>query len=82
MNRNEIIRMAREAGAVIVYDAEVGLFGDEKVEAFANLIAAAEREACAKIGEFYVTASNTKNEPGIALIIKDYIRNIRARGQG
>ena len=44
MNRDDIIRMAREAGAVIVYDAEVGLFGDAKVEAFANLVAAAERE--------------------------------------
>lgn len=40
-----------------------------------------EREACAKVGEFYVAASNAKNEPGIALVVKDYIRNIRERGQ-
>jgi hypothetical protein len=51
MNRDDVIRMAREAGAIIFLNAEVGLFGDEKVERFATLVAAAEREACANMAD-------------------------------
>jgi hypothetical protein len=70
MTRDDIIRMAREAGAVIVYDAEVGLFGDAKVEAFANLVAAAEREAC------------IRDCDSVDLVgADDCIAAIRARGQ-
>jgi hypothetical protein len=51
MNREDIIRMAREAH-LDVY----GLGNDREkfvsvVEHFANLVAAAEREACAKVCE-------------------------------
>ena len=67
LSKDDVIRMAREAGATIVYDAEVGLFGDAKVETFANLVAAAEREACAKI------CDETNNWP--------IAHAIRARGQ-
>lgn len=42
MTREEIIRMAREAGIGPVY-------GRESIERFANLVAAAEREACARM---------------------------------
>ena len=51
MNRDDIIRMAREAGAI------TGLIGRwvfedaEQLERFAALVAAAEREACAKVCE-------------------------------
>jgi len=41
MNREDIIRMAREAGVLSGYDSEL-------FQRFANLVAAAEREACAK----------------------------------
>jgi len=48
MNRDDIIRMAREAGIGWLERAE-GI--SEFLERFANLVAAAEREACAKMCE-------------------------------
>ena len=51
MNRDDIIRMAREAGFAIQGD----MYGEDneisRIERFANLVAAAEREACADIAE-------------------------------
>lgn len=78
MTREDMIRLAHEAGWGYANNQD----GYDPLWKFGELVAAAEREACAKVGEFYVSASNTKNEPGIALVIKDYMRNIRARGQG
>jgi hypothetical protein len=57
MNREDIIRMAREAGLCI--DGEVAFSPNHNgadvdindLQAFANLVAAAEREACAKACE-------------------------------
>lgn len=47
MTRDEIIRMAREAGLVTKnYDAGFMNLFTERLEAFASLVAAAEREAC------------------------------------
>ena len=48
MTREDIIRMAREAGMTVCRDEWV--FG-EMLERFAALVAAAEREACAKVCE-------------------------------
>jgi hypothetical protein len=51
VNSGDIIRMAREAGFVIQGD----MYGEHdemaRVECFANLVAAAERESCAKVVE-------------------------------
>lgn len=44
MTRDEIIRMAREAGIETVLPAPLGQI--ESLERFANLVAAAEREQC------------------------------------
>ena len=44
MTKDDIIRMAREAG----WDAHHAAF-DTRIEAFANLVAEREREACAKL---------------------------------
>lgn len=50
MNRDDIIRLAREAGVFEVsYPHPAGNMVE--VERFAALVAAAEREACAKICE-------------------------------
>ena len=58
MNRDDIIRMAREAGLEVHprkeqvrvgIDALMGIDSTEKVERFAALVAAAERETCAKV---------------------------------
>ena len=46
MNREDIIRMAREAGFEDSYD--LGYYY-EPLTRFATLVAAAEREACAKV---------------------------------
>ena len=47
MNREDIIRMAREADATGYGDELTG----DAIERFAALVAAAEREACAKVCE-------------------------------
>ena len=50
MDREDIIRMAREAGFE-VYETDVWItdgWWTEELERFAALVAAAEREACAK----------------------------------
>jgi len=58
MNREEIIRMAREAGKV---RPGVEYMPLEVFERFAHLVAAAEREACAKVcdklGDEYADAN-------------------------
>ena len=64
MTQEEIIEMAREAG--IIHPEMV----DKHLVAFANLVAAKEREACAKVCE----------EEGL-LWGRRYATAIRARGQ-
>jgi len=46
MNRDDVIRMAREAGFSVAWPETVPNF-----ERFAALVAAAEREACAQLAE-------------------------------
>ena len=54
MNRDDIIRMAQEVSGVEfpapMDGVKIGM-GIEHLERFANLVAAAEREACAKVCE-------------------------------
>ena len=68
MNREDIIRMAREAGIIhpeMVY---------QTLERFAALVASAEREACAKVCE-------TVNWYDSKAWASDIATAIRARGQ-
>jgi len=52
MNREDIIRMAREAGLHIATDHDwMPIIALAYAQKFANLVAAAEREACAKVCE-------------------------------
>jgi hypothetical protein len=44
VNREEIIKIARQSGVLSGYESEL-------FQRFANLVAAAEREACAKVAE-------------------------------
>ena len=70
MNREDITRMAREAGFV-------GFDGDNKtLREFAALVAAAEREACAKVCE--VHGSMAKHAVWMA---EECAALIRARGK-
>ena len=80
MNRDDIIRMAQEAGLethprkgeVRIGSAIItGCDSTEQVMRFANLVAAAEREACAKVIERDCHDDMTRAEEAAA---------IRARG--
>jgi hypothetical protein len=54
MTQDEIIEMAKQAGASRFFSkdsVELGLTSTAKIEAFAKLVAAKEREACAKVCE-------------------------------
>lgn len=81
MNRDDIIRMAREADLEFVTDA---------IEFFANLVAAAEREECASI-EVHLTTpdrdyTNMSPLDAYEAALMDaaiaFREAIRARGQG
>ncbi len=73
MNRNDIIRMAREVGLT---DWETSAYGNQ-LEWFANLVAAAEREACAALCD--KISDDDGFEGGYA---DNCAKAIRARGQG
>ena len=74
MNREDIIRMAREAGFRDTTTPVVALgVSWEQVQRFAALVAAAEREACAKAVEDYCGAWD---DEGYALSA-----TIRTRGE-
>ena len=80
MDREEIIRMAREAGFQ-VYGTDVWITDGwwlEELERFAALVAAHEREACAKVCD----AVQKKNEDDGAWMweARNCAAAIRARG--
>ena len=58
MTRDEIDQMARKTGFTIHTDDSVYM---EMLHSFATLVAAAEREACAKVCEAYGTSVTTKD---------------------
>ena len=73
MTRDDIIRMAREAGFYVNDDGILnGGDDDAGLEYFAYLVAEAEREACAKICE----EASLKN-----WFAEDCVALIRARGE-
>ena len=96
MNREDIIRMAKEAKFYIEDDEansssnEEDLKLTEHLERFAKLVAQHEREACAKIAEIpdgeYEVVVACGTEPTLRRIPKylnwqDIVKAIRARGQ-
>ncbi len=66
MNRDDIIRMAREAG---LWPAVTDVFPKE-LERFAALVAAAEREACAKVCEEFAKDSDWPTADNCAAAIR------------
>ena len=80
MTRDDIIRLAREAGD----DVEHTLPSDmDFLERFAALVAAAEREACAKGIEDSMDGIRATVEwsEGYLQAVKDIADGIRARGE-
>ena len=73
MTRDDIIRMARESGLIthVVVPEDVA----EKIKHFANLVAEAEREACADMVLTLTCMGNAKECFEVAATY------IRARGQ-
>lgn len=53
MNRDDIIRMAKEAGMAMGFEQGIAVMNHENLVRFAKKVAAAERKACAKICEKY-----------------------------
>jgi len=73
MTREDIIRMAREAGFKVDWQhADVAEIKAKRYEYFAALIAAAERDACASVAESY--------EPRCDTCPSGVANAIRARG--
>jgi len=82
MTREDIIRMAQEAN---VYCTTRQSTLDAMLERFAVLVAAAEREACAKTCEQvavdYYTRIGGEHMPYMKATAEDCAMHIRARGQ-
>jgi len=82
MTRDEVIRMAREAG---VYSGATEMVFSASLERFAALVAAAEREACAKVCEGISKDPWTKvgreHAPYMEATAKDCAETIRKRGE-
>lgn len=81
MNRNDVIRMAREAGFSQPWTAPTST--QERLDRFATLVAAAEREACLAIlrdmeGKKWHTVIHGGEMKGVSL--HDAYAAIRARG--
>ena len=79
MTRDDILRMAREADLTLQddYEGEVSRWREDKdltpyLERFAALVAAAEREHCAKVAEWTPSLMDTPHKIAAA---------IRARGK-
>jgi len=73
MTQDEIIEMARQAGLGSLIDS--GFVRHQEVEAFAKLVAAKEREACAKECE------HTALRMGSEWMAQHCAEAIRARGE-
>jgi hypothetical protein len=86
MTRDDITRMAREAkGHPYTNKYAPGetafAFSIDRLEHFVALVAAAEREACAKVCDFEVASLTAIDEPRPALAVGICAAVIRARGQ-
>ena len=51
MTKDDIMKLAREAGLPMAWISNSGVLTWTDLKAFANLVAAVEREACAKLCE-------------------------------
>ena len=80
MDREDIIRMAREAECSETFGADVFAFTVEELERFAALVAAAEREACAKVCEDIPLPKDSEALTHLPTIER-CAAAIRARGQ-
>ena len=76
MTKDDIIRMAREAGFEQAGHLSHQVF-TAIIERFAALVAAAEREACAKVCQDEID----RVKPIYSVVAENAMKAIRARGQ-
>lgn len=84
MNREDIIRVAREAeidGVIQTTSGRSVALDMHKIERFAALVAAVEREACAKVCDDLHHQWRWDDEPDSSSGPRDCAAAIRARGQ-
>ena len=85
MNREDIIRMAQEAGLWETrHSVEMAIGGVGELERFAALVASAEREACAKLRDTLHPFDLHNRSEMLGVMnqgLDDYQNLIRARGQ-
>ena len=84
MDRDDIIRMAREAGAKPSHNPEewdIFKISDTDLERFAALVAAHEREECAKVCEAGVVQTNNWDASDWNQACKIRAAAIRKRGK-
>jgi hypothetical protein len=87
LKRDDIIRMAREAGLYTKCEVHSAVPFDQLLERFAALVAAAEREACAKLCDALKNpiddplAPVGQYESGCYITAEFLADAIRARGQ-
>jgi hypothetical protein len=87
MTNEDIVRMAREAGIGLVEGASLVAFHMSDLERFAALVAAAEREECAKVceedlrDEYMRQDRPVQDEVMLLAAIADCAAAIRARKQ-
>jgi hypothetical protein len=93
MTKEELIRMAREAGipietdwagrpaTLVIKDGGTYLRGIEDLERFAALVAEHEREACAKLCDEFAAHCWAKDDAVESMIYEECAAAIRARGQ-
>jgi hypothetical protein len=84
MTQDEIIEMARQAGCPMA-DMMPMYFTDKQLlsmlEAFAKLVAAKEREACAKLCDGLADMHEKMNQWGSHITADTLAQAVRARGQ-
>ena len=69
MTKDDVIRMAREAGMPMAWISVSGVLNWSDLEKFAALVAAQEREACADICDQHATCE------GVAQLCAEAIRS-------
>ena len=85
LNKDEIVRMAREVGNALDFASVDNWIRDDDLEPFlirfANLVAAAENDTICGLLDRLVDTYENMDRQGSAEDIRKLIRHIRARGQ-
>jgi hypothetical protein len=79
MTSDDVIRLAREAGMALGFTQGVAVMNHENLERFAALVAAHEREECARILDVNVDCCNGKS--AMRDVLEGNALAIRARGE-